>query len=75
VCRQLDVPDHVLVETVTLRGDPAPSLLAYAQQVNAELLAVGTQRHSLYERILVGSVATKVLRTAKIGVLAVPGKE
>lgn len=71
---QLDVPDHVLVETVTLRGDPAPSLLAYAQQVNAELLAVGTQRHSLYERILVGSVATKVLRTAKIGVLAVPGK-
>ncbi|MBL0938778.1 MAG: universal stress protein [Gemmatimonadaceae bacterium] len=71
---QLDVPEHVLVETVTLRGDPAPALLAYAQQVNAELIAVGTQRHSFYERLMVGSVATKVMRTARVSVLAVPEK-
>lgn len=72
VTAQLDVPRGVTVDTVTVRGDPAPALLAYAQQVNADLVAVGTQRHSLYERLVVGSVATRVLRTARVGVLAVP---
>ncbi len=71
---QLDAPDGVTVETVTVRGDPAPALLAYAQQSNADLIAVGTQRHSFIERLVVGSVATRVLRTARVGVLAVPGK-
>lgn len=71
---QLDAPAGVTVETVTVRGDPAPALLAYAQQANADLIAVGTQRHSLIERLVVGSVATRVLRTARVGVLAVPGK-
>jgi len=72
VTAQLDVPRGVTVDTVTVRGDPAPALLAYAQQVNADLVAVGTQRHSLFERLVVGSVATRVLRTARVGVLAVP---
>jgi nucleotide-binding universal stress UspA family protein len=69
---QLDVPDTLLVETVTVRGDPAPALLAFAQQVNADLIALGTQRHSFLERLVVGSVATRVLRTARCAVLAVP---
>lgn len=71
---QLDVPAGVTVETVTVRGDPAPALLAFAQQSNADLVAVGTQRHSFVERLVVGSVATRVLRTARVGVLAVPGR-
>lgn len=74
VVSQLDVPAGLTVETITVRGDPAPALLAYAQQSNADLIAVGTQRHSLFERLVVGSVATRVLRTARVGVLAVPGK-
>lgn len=69
---KLDVPAGISVETVTVRGDPAPALLAFAQQANADLVAVGTQRHSFFERLVVGSVATRVLRTARVGVLAVP---
>ena len=69
---QLDPPDGVIVETVTVRGDPAASLLSFAQQAQCELIAVGTQRHSFLERLVVGSVATRVLRTARCGVLAVP---
>jgi len=69
---QLDVPAGITVETVTVRGDPAPALLAFAQQTNADLVAVGTQRHSFFERLVVGSVATRVLRTSRVGVLAVP---
>jgi nucleotide-binding universal stress UspA family protein len=72
ISAQLEVPAGITVETVTVRGDPAPALLAYAQQTNADLVAVGTQHHSLFERLMVGSVATRVLRTARVGVLAVP---
>ncbi len=69
---QLGALDGVLVETVVVRGDPASSLLSFAQQAQCDLIAVGTQRHSFLERLVVGSVATRVLRTARCGVLAVP---
>lgn len=69
---QLEAPAGVVVATVTVRGDPAASLLSYAQQAQCDLIAVGTQRHSFLERMIVGSVATRVLRTARCGVLAVP---
>jgi nucleotide-binding universal stress UspA family protein len=70
----IDAPAGVVLETVTVRGDPAPALLAFAQQANADLIALGTQRHSFIERLVVGSVATRVLRTARCAVLAVPAR-
>jgi len=70
----IGVPTSVTFETITVRGDPAPSLLAFSQQANADLVAVGTQRHSFIERLMVGSVATRVLRTARCAVLAVPAR-
>jgi nucleotide-binding universal stress UspA family protein len=48
-------------------------LLAYAQQEHADLIAMGTQRRGLIERLVVGSVATRVLRATRHAVLAVPG--
>jgi nucleotide-binding universal stress UspA family protein len=70
----IGVPKTVTFETITVRGDPAPALLAFAQQANVDLVAVGTQRHSFMERLVVGSVATRVLRTARCAVLAVPAR-
>jgi len=69
---QLDAADGVTVETVTVRGDPAPALLAYAQQSGADLLGIGTQRHGVLDRLLVGSVATRVIRNTRIATLAAP---
>lgn len=69
---QLEAPSNVTVETVTVRGDPAPALLAYAQQSGADLLAIGTQRHGVLDRLLVGSVATRVIRNTRIATLAAP---
>lgn len=69
---QLDAPATVTVETMTVRGDPAPALLAYAQQSGADLLAIGTQRHGVLDRLLVGSVATRVIRNTRIATLAAP---
>lgn len=74
VREQLAAPEGVTVETVTVRGDPAQALLAFAHNADAGLVAVGTQRHSLVERLVVGSVATRVLRAARSAVLAVPAR-
>jgi len=69
---QLHARSTVILDTVTVRGDPAPAVIAYAQQVSADLIGIGTQAHSLVERLMVGSVATRILRTAQCAVLAVP---
>jgi nucleotide-binding universal stress UspA family protein len=73
ILHELDAPATVTVDTTTLRGDPAPALLGFAQQENADLIAMGTQRRGFIERLVVGSVATRVLRTTRHAVLAVPG--
>jgi nucleotide-binding universal stress UspA family protein len=69
---QLEAPSGVTVESLTVRGDPAPALLAYAQQSGADLLAIGTQRHGVLDRLLVGSVATRVIRNTRLSTLAAP---
>jgi len=82
---QLDPPDGMIVETVIVRGDPAASLLLFAQQTQGDLIAVGTPRHSFLERLVVGSVRCAggdvgPTRGARVGlqclrfrVLCVPG--
>ena len=72
VRRLLNPPENVTIETVTVRGDPAAALMAFAHQAGADLVALGTQRHTLRERVMVGSVATRVLRASRCSVLAVP---
>jgi nucleotide-binding universal stress UspA family protein len=72
VVAALQPPSQLSVHTVSVRGDPAPALLAYAQQHHADLIGVGTQRTGILDRLLVGSVATRVLRNARITTLAVP---
>ncbi len=72
---KLAAPRGVDVDTATIRGDPAGALLAYAQQANADLLALGTQRHGVLERLLIGSVATRVLRNTRIATIVAPSPQ
>ena len=60
------------VATHTLRGEPAASLLDYAQERDADLLVLGSHGSSLSERFhrfLLGSVSEKVARYAHCSVL------
>ncbi len=68
----LDAPSGITIDTTTVRGDAAPALLTIAQQSGADLLALGAQRHGMLERLLVGSVATRVLRNARTATLVAP---
>jgi nucleotide-binding universal stress UspA family protein len=72
VIRQLDVSPSVSVETIILRGDPAHEILRFASRVKADLIAAGSHGHGFFSRLLLGSVATKLLRGASCAVLGVP---
>lgn len=72
---RLTVPDGVLVEDVVLSGDPARELLSYAQRSGADLVAAGSHGHGFISRLVLGSVTTKLLRTATCAVLVIPDDE
>jgi nucleotide-binding universal stress UspA family protein len=58
--------------TVTVRdGHPAPETLDAADELDADLLAIATHGRSGVERMLMGSVAEKVIRRAPCPVFTV----
>jgi len=69
---ELEPPELVHLQPVVRKGDSGTALLSYAADTQCELIAVGTRGLGLVSRLLVGSVATKVIRAATIAVLTVP---
>jgi nucleotide-binding universal stress UspA family protein len=62
-----DIPvNHVLLE-----GDPAQEIINYARDAEADLIVLGTHGRTGKERLLMGSVAEKVLRDGPCSVLVV----
>jgi nucleotide-binding universal stress UspA family protein len=58
-------------EGVLERGPVADSILQFAEDMKIDLIAMGTHGRRGLDRIVVGSVAERVLRTARCPVLAV----
>lgn len=61
----------VQVETVTLEGHPAAELVKFAAAKEIGLIVIGTQGKKGFERLLLGSVAEEVIRSAPCKVLVV----
>lgn len=53
-------------------GDPAEEILRYAARHPVDLIVVGTHGHTGVSRMLIGSVAERVVRGARCPVLVVP---
>ena len=70
----LAAPAGISVDTVTLAGDAAKVLLEFAAREHADLIACGSHGHGFVERLLIGSVATQLLRSANCSVLMVPAE-
>ena len=62
----------IRVETVTRTGDPGKELLAAADLINPDLIAMASQRHSLMSRLVLGSVSQKVVRDGQWSMLIAP---
>ena len=69
---RLEPVDLLEVRPVVLEGKTADQLLAFAASHRADLLVTGAQGHTLVERLLIGSVTTKMLRAAQCSVLVIP---
>ena len=63
-------PD-IAVSHVFLEGDPASEIVNYARDASMDLIVMGTHGRTGVERLLMGSVAEKVLREAHCSVLVV----
>jgi nucleotide-binding universal stress UspA family protein len=72
VRRRLDPSPGIDVEFVLLHGDPAHELLAFAEQTNIDIIAAGMHGRSALGRLVLGSVSTKLIRTAACSVLVAP---
>jgi len=72
VVRRLDPSPGIRVAYVLLHGDPAHELVGFAEQMGIDLIAAGTHGRSALGRLMLGSVSTKLVRTAKCWVLVAP---
>ena len=62
----------VLVDQTELHGDPARAILDQAKRVDADLIGLGSHGYGLWKRLVLGSVASKVIRLAECSVLVAP---
>jgi nucleotide-binding universal stress UspA family protein len=62
----------VVVQVALAEGDPVATIVRRATDWPADLIVMGTHGRSGFERLLLGSVAEKVLRKAPCPVLTVP---
>ena len=65
------VDSQIPVSHVLLQGDPATEIVRYGRDVGADLIVMGTHGRTGLERLLMGSVAEKVMREAPCSVLVV----
>lgn len=65
------VNPRIPVRHVCLEGDPATRIVGYCQSAGIDLVVMGTHGRTGVERLLMGSVAEKVLREASCSVLVV----
>ena len=59
------------LETRVELGDPAEKILAFVQQENIDLIVMGSQGRSGLDRMIFGSVANKVVKSASCPVLTI----
>jgi nucleotide-binding universal stress UspA family protein len=73
--RQLEqirpVDGRIAVRHAFREGDPASEIVRYATEAGVDLVVMGTHGRTGLERLLMGSVAEKVLREAPCSVLVV----
>jgi nucleotide-binding universal stress UspA family protein len=65
------VDARIPVHHVFLEGDPATAIVRYAADAGTDLIVMGTHGRTGLERLLMGSVAEKVMREAPCSVLVV----
>ncbi len=61
----------IKLKEVIVEGNPANEILKYSSLINADLIVVGATGKKTLERLVLGSVSEKVVRSSKTKVLVV----
>src|SRR5690242_8711884 len=72
VTRWLDADKKFRISHRILYGRAAPTLLAYAEELGADLIVAGSHSRSLMARVLAGQTVAKLIRGAQCSVLVLP---
>lgn len=72
VASSLRSGSHASIDTVQLAGEPARALLDYAREIDADVIALGSHGYGIWKRLMLGSVASKVIRLSSRAVLVAP---
>ena len=65
--------EALVIEPVTLTGNAADEILRYAREQQADLIVCSAHGQGFLRRLILGSVATTLVRNAECSVLVVPG--
>jgi nucleotide-binding universal stress UspA family protein len=68
----LAAPPGITLHRITLLGAPVEELLQLAATHGVQLIAAGRRGHGFFQRLLVGSVTTALVRGARCSVLVTP---
>ena len=63
------------IQTITVGGDFGDSIIDVATDINADIIVMGTHSRRGLEKILMGSVAEKVLRKSAVPLFIIPTKQ
>lgn len=63
--------EDVACEHILVKGDPADQIVRVAEQKKVDLIVLGTHGRTGLTRMLMGSVAERVVQRAKVPVLAI----
>ncbi|QYA26479.1 universal stress protein [Gramella sp. MT6] len=66
--------DDPMVTTHLAEGPTSAAILDYANKWNADLIVLGTHSHSVLEKVLMGTTASRILEKTKIPVYLIPVK-
>jgi nucleotide-binding universal stress UspA family protein len=69
---ELRVATGVHVDATQLSGDPARTLLDHAHRLDGDLITLGSHGYGAVKRLVLGSVASRIIRLATCAVLVAP---
>ena len=72
--KAVDVLPGVHLSSIVLTGEPPRALLEHAAHVDGALVALGSHGYSAWQRLVLGSVSSTVLRSAECAVLIYPAR-
>ncbi len=61
----------IVTEVAVIQGEPSDTLISYAEQNGADLIILATHGYGGLKRLVLGSVADRVIRETKQPVLAI----